>query len=639
MRSLGGSYLSGIYGTALNTGILAPEAGEFSWMHDIHFSNGYWKNAAKALGGILMTHTQAAELDSFTHSHLTGLEIQRIDGLAIYHYGADGAKAPILMKKNPLYPNPVFGFGGVVADFRGKREELGWAPWYFFMHYANVDNVPEATGKRYVFAGTPMPSCTDPASFINVTCSPYDAAGDGKSDDTSALQRALADAGRRGGGTVYLPQGGYRITAPLVVPTGVELRGPYGAGKSREYAQTCTLDVYCGKDSKSPETDTAFITLMSNSGIRGFTIAHPEQAYDVTQLHEYPYSIRGDGPGIWIIGVNLLNSCYGIDLAMHQCDKHIVKDLWATVFYKGINVGGDSRGGKLEHMAFSQGPWLESYMLARIATKEGNEAAASFRSHHSVDYLFGDCDGETSWGLVGFNPYVHCHFYKDKGQGCTNADFWQTAHDVGTRSDIQADSGGNINLIGYFGTGYEHQVHNWLEVGKDFTGPLNVYAKTIQQTCVAHPFRFTANQVRFFDEVSLTTGRKATASQTDPGSSPANAVDRDERTFWQAPSGSYLDVDLGQIKTVTGFGMQGPGVYCDESLNPAEAELRVSVDGKSYAAAGSVNARPGGEAQPHPYAWADTPVDPVRARYVRLYVNKPGADGKIRVSDFYVYGY
>ncbi len=49
------------------------------------------------------------------------------------------------------------------------------------------------------------------------------------SDDTAAIQKALDAAGQQGGGTVYLPQGQYRVTR-LTVPTGVELRGPLGGG-------------------------------------------------------------------------------------------------------------------------------------------------------------------------------------------------------------------------------------------------------------------------------------------------------------------------------------------------------------------------------------------------------------------------
>jgi sugar lactone lactonase YvrE len=61
------------------------------------------------------------------------------------------------------------------------------------------------------------------------------AKGDGKADDTDALQQALDQArGKTGHGMVFLPSGRYRITRTLVVPAGVRV---YGVGKTRPVIQ------------------------------------------------------------------------------------------------------------------------------------------------------------------------------------------------------------------------------------------------------------------------------------------------------------------------------------------------------------------------------------------------------------------
>lgn len=54
-------------------------------------------------------------------------------------------------------------------------------------------------------------------------CSP--ALGDGASDDTGPIQCALNAAGAAGGGSVFLPQGTYRTSASLNVPSFVTLQG------------------------------------------------------------------------------------------------------------------------------------------------------------------------------------------------------------------------------------------------------------------------------------------------------------------------------------------------------------------------------------------------------------------------------
>jgi sugar lactone lactonase YvrE len=57
------------------------------------------------------------------------------------------------------------------------------------------------------------------------------AKGDGRSDDTDALQKALNQArGEAGHGLVFLPTGRYRITRTLIVPAGVRI---FGVGPNR----------------------------------------------------------------------------------------------------------------------------------------------------------------------------------------------------------------------------------------------------------------------------------------------------------------------------------------------------------------------------------------------------------------------
>jgi len=63
----------------------------------------------------------------------------------------------------------------------------------------------------------------------NVRNSPYNATGNGTSDDTTALQNAISACAS--GQVVLVPAGTYRITAPIRVKSGVTLRGE-GMGRS-----------------------------------------------------------------------------------------------------------------------------------------------------------------------------------------------------------------------------------------------------------------------------------------------------------------------------------------------------------------------------------------------------------------------
>jgi hypothetical protein len=337
------------------------------------------------------------------------------------------------------------------------------------------------------------------------------------------------------------------------------------------------------------------------------------------------------GSDIWIVDLMLLNSFNGIDLASAKCNRHLIQGVWGTTFHHGLAVGGGSKDGKLERITFSGGPWTEaSSRLGPRITRTGTQTIMDYISQSNAAFSFGDCTGESGWGLCAYAPRVHFHFYRDKGRGCRDASFWECLLDVPRQMNVLAEGGGNINFFGYFGTGLGEQKYNWLEVTPSFSGPLNVYGKTILRNFQNHPITFTEKQVRIYDEVSLTTGRPASATSALPGSSPANAVDRNFRTFWEASAGSDLEVDLGRSQFINRFGIESAGLMMTNSLNTLEAELWTSEDGHAYVKAGVL--------ETYGAAWCDMPIAPRRARYVKLRVTKPGADGIIRVASFDVYG-
>lgn len=61
-----------------------------------------------------------------------------------------------------------------------------------------------------------------PAGSLSVA--DFGARGDGRADDTRALQEAVA-AAARAGGTVWVPAGDYLVTGDVIVPTGVTIQG------------------------------------------------------------------------------------------------------------------------------------------------------------------------------------------------------------------------------------------------------------------------------------------------------------------------------------------------------------------------------------------------------------------------------
>lgn len=54
-------------------------------------------------------------------------------------------------------------------------------------------------------------------SVFNVKAAPYNAVGDGATDDTASIQAAIDACAAAGGGTVYVPEGVYLLTSTLVI--------------------------------------------------------------------------------------------------------------------------------------------------------------------------------------------------------------------------------------------------------------------------------------------------------------------------------------------------------------------------------------------------------------------------------------
>lgn len=73
----------------------------------------------------------------------------------------------------------------------------------------------------------------------------HGAIGDGKSDDTAAIQSAIVQVAQKGGGEVFLPAGRYRVSASLKVATGVRLRGASKTGTRLVAPKGLGFDLIC----------------------------------------------------------------------------------------------------------------------------------------------------------------------------------------------------------------------------------------------------------------------------------------------------------------------------------------------------------------------------------------------------------
>ncbi len=133
-----------------------------------------------------------------------------------------------------------------------------------------------------------FPAKPAPAAFSDdFNVRDYGALGDGKTDDTAAFQKALDAAGEANGGVVYAPVGNYFFAGHLNVPKAVTLAGIWqsvpahngirnrGLPKPTDDGTTFLVTENANKENGAP-----FITLNTNSTLKGVVLYYPEQNVD-----------------------------------------------------------------------------------------------------------------------------------------------------------------------------------------------------------------------------------------------------------------------------------------------------------------------------------------------------------------------
>jgi len=188
----------------------------------------------------------------------------------------------------------------------------------------------------------------------------FGAVGDGQTDDTIAFQKALDAAGENGGGTVQVPRGNYFFAGHLNVPNAVALVGVWqsvpahnglrdrGLPKPTDDGTTFLVTEGAGN-----EEETAFITLNTNSTLKGVALYYPQQiADDVPQAYPWAVAMRGKNPAV--LDVELLNPYNGIDASRNE--RHLIRNVHGQPLRRGVLVDAIYDIGRIENVHFN--PWF-----------------------------------------------------------------------------------------------------------------------------------------------------------------------------------------------------------------------------------------------------------------------------------------
>ena len=277
-------------------------------------------------------------------------------------------------------------------------------------------NLIHAESYRFENSGMKMAreiSANTDYGYINVRSLPYNATGDGATDDTRAIQQALNDMGSAGGGIVFVPEGNYLIATNLMVPRATVLKGVathvqklWGDPKSKTVVGTTLLAIA----DQGNENGVPFISLSDHgSGIEGLQIYYPNQIVNATP-QAYPWTIRCGQNGTpidntYVKNVLLVNSWKGIDAGTYHSARHHFENVYGQVLSLGIFIDQCYDIGRINHIHFS--PFWSSDPVVR-----------NWVENNGVSFLFLRTDWEIVEDVFSIGYHIGMQFNKSEHGAC-----------------------------------------------------------------------------------------------------------------------------------------------------------------------------------------------------------------------------
>ena len=339
-------------------------------------------------------------------------------------------------------------------------------------------------------------SLTPDDGAFNITR--FGAVGDGATDNTTAIQKAISAASAKGG-VVFVPAGRWLCKGHLVLEMGVHLVGINQAPQSWEPQSGSILMPVEGRDN---EGGPAFVEMRSSTSISGITIYYPEQT--AADIRPYPWTIQiranpADSKGVsfdsTVSNVTLINSYNGIRTGPTENGRHRILGVHGAVLRRGIYIDWTGDIGRIENVQFHshfwankafQGDWdkvfaymqknLEAFVFGRT---DWEYVTNTFVFPAKVGYRFietpnGSTNGQFSGiGADACETAVLVESIQPQGLLITNGEF--NSHRVGRATQVIVEKGANGN-VRFVNCGFWGPVeHNAVIRGEGYTSFSDCY--------------------------------------------------------------------------------------------------------------------------------------------------------------------
>jgi len=243
----------------------------------------------------------------------------------------------------------------------------------------------------------------------------FGAVGDGRTDCTAAIQKAI-DAASQKGGVVVIPVGRWRCNGHLELKMGVHLSGLNQAPQSWEPA---TGSVLLPTEGRNHEEGPAFLEMRSSTSLKGVTIYYPEQR--VEDIRPYPWTIHiRANPAhtnevsfdSTVENVTLINSYNGIRTGPTENGRHRLLQINGCVLRRGILVDWTGDIGRIENVQFHCHFW------AHPAFAGNWKRVFSYMQQNLEAFTFGRTDWEYVNNTFVFPAKVGYRFMETTNGAC-----------------------------------------------------------------------------------------------------------------------------------------------------------------------------------------------------------------------------
>lgn len=253
---------------------------------------------------------------------------------------------------------------------------------------------------------------------VMITQEPFLADSTGKQDSTQAIKDAIAYVAKKGGGTIYFPEGRYRVTSSITINNYVTLMGKYvDPDQGNGFGTMIIADV-----NPTKEELPGLFRLRGNSGMVGFTIWYPQQTIEDVRPFPYTFEIMGGANTILehmqftIQNITLLNSYKGVaasrtinpSVPIGVQDAHenlVIENLKGTPLKFGINSVNESDIGYFKNIFFSPKYWAEAEGL----NSPTEEEIRAYTYRDSCGLILGDLEWSPYYNIYvsGYKSGVH----------------------------------------------------------------------------------------------------------------------------------------------------------------------------------------------------------------------------------------